>query len=160
MNSRVSGTVESRAAISATVISIALSLWVVTNTGCVDVDGGAVEVSWTVRTFEGNTTSCGAVGLERIRVCWQALETDASSLGQCREFACSASRGITKFAIVPGRTALFLEPVCSDGMLARNYQVPPPIVRVIKEGEVATLNQLLIVASTNRDCSAGQCTCP
>jgi hypothetical protein len=126
----------------------------------VDVSGGAVEVSWTVRTFDGDTTTCAAVGLQRIRVCWQALQTDASNLGQCREFDCEASRGITKFAITPGRTALYLEPICTDGMVARNYEVPPPIVRNIVEGEVATLNQLLIVATEDRNCDSGQCTCP
>jgi len=142
--------------------------------GCVEIDGGAVELSWTLRDFDGNRTDCGPSNIESVRVCWQglgdaglpaqsdcvAVATDAGFLEQFREFDCTASRGVTRFEIRPGRTALFVEPVCQGGVEPQGpFQVPPPIVREVKDGQVVTLNQLLIVVSNTASADQDR-TCP
>ncbi len=132
---------------------------------CVQVDGGAVELSWTLRTFEGNANTCLKSGVEMVRVCWIPLDVDGGSglqvcrRGQFREFPCDSSRGVTRFELPPGRNMLFLEPVCAGGVVAQNFQVPAPIVRDVEKGGVVTLDQLLIVATDVR-CSDARCSCP
>ncbi len=176
MNSFATGAVQRRSPGTARVIAIAFGALAALfgNLACVEINGGAVELSWTLRDFDGDTTNCGEQRIGSIRVCWQGLAGDAGLPGdvgcvavsteagfreQYREFDCLASRGVTRFEIPAGRTALFVEPVCNGGTPPQGpYQVPPPIVRVVEEGQVVTLNQLLIVV-TDKDTSADP-TCP
>jgi hypothetical protein len=143
---------------------------------CVDVDGGAIELSWTLRTFDGEVIAsnrdeaCRRARLESVRVCWQPLSAgvDAGEGRRCaaarsREFACGEDRGVTRFEVEPGPTAIWLEPLCVADLEPPEpgtYEVPAPIVRDIREGEVAALRALLIVATDgDQDCPPAGCTC-
>jgi hypothetical protein len=177
MNSAGRFAVERRTRKTAGVIAVALGvLWMLAGSvACVEIDGGAVELAWLLRDFEGEPNDCQSARIAEIRVCWQplggdaslpeqnecvALATDGGRVEQFREFDCGARRGVTRFEIPGGSTSFFVEPLCQDGALPPGpYQVPPPIVRTVTNGSVVTLNQLLIVAS-NEQCAEENCTCP
>ena len=129
--------------------------------GCVPVDGGAVELSWTVRTSNGEpirassgcTRTLGEDGVDdvlgEISLCARACTVILD--GQCvgdvtcpvRSWPCERLKGATRFEITAGRKELWIEVSCPDGSPA-NAVVPEPIVRDIADGEVTQLNAVLI----------------
>lgn len=146
------------------VIIVALGLAV---TGCVEVEGGAVEFSWTLRNFEGNpiaddpAESCGLVRIDRIRLIWESPPDNGELVLGNDDFDCEANRGVTGFVVPAGSQLLRIIPICEGDMLPQvhTYEVPPPILRDVQSGEVVTLNSLLVVAEAcgvqgaNSDCT-------
>lgn len=142
---------------------------------CVQVDGGAIELSWTLRTFDGDVIdsnreqACRRARIEDIRVCWRAAgaPVDAADARLCgrsssRRFFCGADRGVTQFEVPPGATSIWIEPICASGQPPQEgtFQVPAPIVREIRDGEVAALRALLVVATDgDQNCPEAGCTC-
>lgn len=102
-------------------------------------------------------------------MCWQRAgsRVDAGGGRLCaeersRRFACGDDRGVTQFEVEPGPTAIWIEPICESGELAEEgtYEVPAPVVREIRDGEVAALQALLVVATDgDRNCPPAGCTC-
>jgi hypothetical protein len=143
-------------------LALVVLVQAVTSVACVEVNGGAVELSWSVRTFDGVRVddSCDdgkhKVHLEKIRLAWRAVADGGDGAGMepdnWADFPCSDRRGITKFTVPPGEHLLWIVPVCAADAPVGNYQVPPPIVRAIHEGTVTTLDALLVVADES--------TCP
>lgn len=138
--------------------------------GCIEINGGAAELSWALRSVDGaSVETCGEVRIADVRLCWQAVEEGSASAvggecasGQRRDFPCGESSGITGFDLPSGETAFWIEPVCQDGgpAGAGTYQVPPPIVRNVEEGEIVSLSSLLLVVNPPGDgCPAAGCTC-
>jgi hypothetical protein len=138
--------------------------------GCIEIDGGAVELSWSLRSFDGDAVDgCGMADIQEVRLCWEHLPDGSVSVGggSCRSgarrtFPCSEYSGITGFQLDPGATAFWIEPVCDDGEPAdaETYQVPPPIVRNVEEGKIVSLNSLLLVVSPpGGECPPAGCTC-
>lgn len=132
---------------------------------CIEIDGGAVELSWSLRSFEGDQVeSCPEARIDEVRVCWQSI-SEGTSTGVCegsQSFPCGEENGVSGFEIDPGSTAFWIEPICIDGSPAEpgSYQVPPPIVRTVEDGNIVTLNSLLIVVTPFRDsCPDSGCTC-
>ena len=132
---------------------------------CVDINGGASELTWSLRTFEGERQrdSCSKAKISKVRLCWNEV-TNANTgcrPGKFREFDCEAETGVTLFEIEPGPTRFRIEPLCADGQVAaeNTYQVPPEIVRTVTEGEVVTLDALLIVVTDPDTCTGAECTC-
>jgi len=140
---------------------------------CVEVDGGAIELSWRLRNFEGSELSCTSANIGQVRVCWvplgdagsdveaecTTLRVDGGFVEWFRDFECGLKRGVTRFEVPSGPNAIFVRPICTDGTApVGDYQVPPPIVRNVERGGVVTLNQLLLVIEN--DCGAGRCACP
>ena len=124
------------------------------------MDGGAVELSWTVRSA-GDPYGCvreqGGGVVDRIgdiSLCARACTVIVD--GQCvgdvtcpvRSWPCERLMGATRFEIVAGRKELWIEVGCPDGTPA-NVVVPEPIVRDIADGEVTQLNALLIAVPAN-----------
>jgi hypothetical protein len=165
MNSHSRPSVEGRMPKSVAVITVAFGLLanLVGSTACVEIDGGAVELSWLVRDFDGEPNNCRTPGIDQIVVNWQALDSEMqpTEFRDVHPFSCSARRGVTGFDIPEGLTSLHIVPVCANtGQAAEGpYEVPPPIVRHVGLGEVVTLNQLLVVAS-DEECEGETCTCP
>jgi hypothetical protein len=145
-----------------------LLLLAMATAGCIDVEGGAAELSWSLRTFEGDgldSDACADLDMDRIRLCWTSLD-DAGAASGCRPGAsasweCERGSGVTGFVIPAGRTSFWIEPVCNDGVVARTttYQAPPPLVRQVFEGQVVTLNSLLLVVTNPKECQPPECTC-
>jgi len=131
-------------------------------TGCVDVDGGAVELSWSLRTPEGEPNNCVESRIERVRLCWAPTSGDPARVCEgSRTFQCTDARGFSRFEIDAGETAFWIEPLCADSLIVPDpatYEVPPPLLRSVSQGQVVTLNALLIVA-TDAECRTGFCTC-
>lgn len=139
--------------------------------GCVDVDGGAVELSWALRSFSGeNIATCAEGGIEEVQICWDLLgdgsapqelvcpPRDAGSSGAmvpgARVFDCSDKRGVSGFEVPAGNVLFWPRPLCADGQPPADgtYLVPPPVARTVESGQVVTLNALLIVlAPTTED---------
>lgn len=141
-------------------LAIAIFLAVIA-VACVEVNGGAAELSWTLRDFEGKPISdrgppCTITNIEEIRLNWKAVTDDTGNSlvpDDSTGFECDDNRGVTKFIIPAGRQMLWIEPVCPNETVAASYEVPPPIVRDVADGTVTTLDALLIVADP-------ACTCP
>lgn len=133
--------------------------------GCVQVQGGAIELSWSLRSFTGDPVDrCADSAIARIRVLWQA--DDGTSNPSFTDFACEDSAGVTGFEVPGGSTRVWVEPICTDGINASpgTFSAPAPIVRDVLVGAVVTLNSLLIVVSDNtkdatQQCLAAGCTC-
>jgi len=174
VNRRLWRAVQPRVLLAGCVIAIAAAT---TLPACVEVDGGAVELSWRLRDSTGGEEPdmCTVTRVGKIRICWIPLDADAGlpSQPQCtierldggfkelyRDFDCVEKRGVTRFEVPPGQNAFFVQPVCNDGRAPTGpYQVPPPIVRQVDSGAVVTLNQLLVIV-TPTDCQGDACTCP
>lgn len=136
---------------------------------CIEIDGGAAELSWSLRSQEGaSIETCAEVRVQQVRLCWEPAADGAvlGGGGECnsghRDFPCGESSGITAFNLDPGPTAFWVEPVCIDGESADagTYQVPPPIVRNVEEGQIVSLNSLLLVVNpADGECPPAGCTC-
>lgn len=145
-----------------------LPLWLLLAcSACIEIDGGAVELSWSLRDFDGDSVErCSDARVEDVEICWQPVGGSTPSVdigcrpGQRATFPCSEENGVSGFEIAPGPTAFWVHPLCRDGEPAADdtYQVPPPIVRTVEDGRIATLNSLLIVVSPE-DCPDAGCTC-
>ena len=128
--------------LAAVVVGMALS-------ACVAVDGGAVELEWTVRTEDALPTSCQTEAIATVSLCVQ--DCDQVTGGACTgaeicpyaSFSCDRLHGATGFTIPPGRKALRITATCADGRAAQ-ARVPEPVVRDVSEGNVTELNALLI----------------
>lgn len=129
---------------------------VATLVGCVDVNGGAVELSWSIRTVDGRALDdpCRVSGIARVRLDAEEVGV-AQPVRKFRSWSCGAFHGTTLFEIPEGTYSLSVVPLCGDGVTRADATVPAPIVRDVVEGEVAQLNALLIVVpATGNACEA------
>lgn len=139
-------------------LALAVALGAASGAGCVEVNGGAAELSWSLRTFDGaRSRECEHLRIGRIRLAWKAAAQSSSDPGTeptgapdgWQEFPCDDSRGVTDFSIPAGRQMLWIEPLCAGSAMPAavgHYEVPPPIVRTVQDGTVTTLDALLVVA--------------
>jgi hypothetical protein len=168
MNRRAIAAVQRRAArrLGARPIAAALlALVLACGSSCVEIDGGAVELSWALRDFAGESRNCESTGLGTVTLCWQPSDGGTSEFvcapETSRRFVCDVERGSTAFEVPPGPTALWIEVSCGQETTSADpgtYEVPSPVVRTVGEGEVVTLNSLLIVATPLQGCG-DRCTC-
>jgi hypothetical protein len=172
MNSRGRGPVEAALRLARPVTWALAVTAVIGSPACVDINGGAVELSWALRDFEGKDVGdCMGARLDEVAVCWQLVEDGSSSVGamcdadRSAAFACAEENGVSRFEIVPGSNAFWIEPRCTDGDPPDlgTYEVPPPIVRTVEDGRIVTLNSLLIVVApagvSGSPCPEAGCTC-
>lgn len=146
-----------------------LSLWIgLESVQCVAIDGGATELTWSLRTFGGESCrgekcGCDLAEIDKVRLCWNSVADGDSGCrpGQFRDFECREATGVTLFEIPPGSTKFNVLPLCADGLPAAlgTYQVPAEIVRTVQDGEVVTLDALLIVVTDPDECIGVVCTC-
>ncbi|MSP15650.1 MAG: hypothetical protein EXR73_03370 [Myxococcales bacterium] len=112
---------------------------------CVDVQGGAVELAWSLRRSDGVSsvqTDCASEHLAEVRL---RGESDDGASRFAESWACDRSYGTTLFAIAEGRYSLSIEALCPVTIEPARVVVPDPIVRDVVEGEVVNLNSLLIL---------------
>ena len=136
-----------------------------TVSACERVNGAAVDLSWSIRTFAGeHVEQCLDGRIDKIELQWRSVDAgEGSSPDDLVRFECENNRGVTRFVVGEGRQLFTIVPVCRDGAAPdpSTYNVPPAIARDLKEGEVATLDSLLIVVQ--RTCPPDRpeaCTCP
>ena len=130
--------------------------------GCTEATGGAVELSWALRSTTDNRIECADGRIAKIRLNWATPDTLRST-----SFLCKDNHGVTAFdlpVVEPERTvALSVTPECNDGKPAdpASYITPPPIVRQVSVGETITLDAvLLVVRIANCDPVNAPCVCP
>ena len=130
--------------------------------GCVAVNGGAIELAWTVRTTAADTADCDTQKIATVGL--YVAPCDDGGLEGCagpdapaspfQAFSCGRGRGSTDFSIAPGRKKIWIAAFCADGSAA-SVTVPEPILRDVAKGEVTELNALLIsVPSVGQACQS------
>lgn len=135
---------------------------------CVPVDGGAVELAWSVRDSSGRSAACERTStapafndaLGEVSLCARActVMVDGACVGDetcpIETWDCDRGRGTTRFEVTAGRKELWIRVTCRDGSAA-NVVLPEAIVRDIADGEVTQLNAILItVPATTAACSS------
>lgn len=123
--------------------------------GCDAAEGGAVDLSWTIRTTSALDIDCAQAGVEWVRLTWQVDGVTGS-----RRWRCSLSRAITEFEVPPGTALLTVEPVCASATAdPASYETPAPLARVIETGEAISLGAVVISVQVD-DCDQQPCFCP
>lgn len=162
VNTALDSSVERRVCGSRLIITTAtVILPLLMTSGCVQVDGGAVELSWSLLTFDGQPIvgdDCLGANIDRVRLNWDENPELEDRNHGFTDFECTAYRGITDFVITVEDPAtqppylLWIEPVCANNLVspAGTFEVPAPISRNMREGEVVTLNSLLIVTAVDQ----------
>jgi hypothetical protein len=168
-------------------LAVVLSLAVLSGAclgACVPMNGGAVEASWVLRTFDGRAiSSCGCSSPEIGRVRFVVAELTAQGLpgtdvcagrSDC-EFSCSRQSGATSFFIAPARYAISVAPlgVAGDSLVMAPspvldpptgadrptdpvVRVPAPILRDVVYGRPTQLDAIAIESSCATACNGEQ----
>ena len=149
--------------------------------GCADVHGGAVELSWKLKSASGATAnfiSCDGTGalldpngqhienisgrLVDIRLHWE----DASGVASYADFKCSANHGVTGFQLPPGDDFLWVSPICNTGgfvydaedVATNTYSAPAPEQRSVIAGDTISLGAVELVLEVS-SCGDQPCIC-
>lgn len=136
-------------------------------TGCSEVDGGAVELSWKLRAATGSTatflecnvptTPPGLAGTGRvthIRLDWEVDGNPGFD-----QWPCEDDHGVTGFELPEGTALLRVSPVCAAGAAAfETYTAPAPEQRNVIAGNTISLGgvELLLEVSS---CQERPCIC-
>lgn len=134
--------------------------------GCADVNGGAVELSWKLRSLTGATTTfldC-TITLEPtdqvVEVAKIQLDWDVEGELGVRTFDCEDDQGATQFEVPEGIALLRVTPICANDILPlpRTYNAPPPVQRNVIVGDTVSLGgvELLLEVSS---CDLQPCIC-
>lgn len=144
-----------------------------THTGCVQIDGGAIEASWVLRTFDGRaieTCDCSVPAVARVRFVVNAIDA-AGKIGAdiCAgqagcEFSCGSQRGATPFFVPAARYAIAVLALDATGTAvpegneSGTVRLQAPILRDVVFGQPAQLEAFAIVASCDAKCGGDQTT--
>ena len=131
--------------------------------GCSTIDGGAVELSWTLRPASSSdpdkfvdceSLKVGTGAVTRIRLDWT---NDADS--DHEEWSCGDSHGVTGFSLLPGATLFSVSPVCA-GKYAdpKSYIAPAIEERDVKVGDTVSLGAIELVVNVSY-CGDQPCIC-
>jgi len=134
--------------------------------GCVDVDGGAVELSWKLRPASSSLTDkfvdCesgfpGTGPVTRIRLDW-AMQDGTGRQGFA-SWRCSDNAGVTGFDLPEGNALLWVTPEC-EGSHAdpATYTAPAPQLRTVILGDTVSLGAVELVLQVSY-CGAQPCIC-
>lgn len=122
--------------------------------GCVPIDGGAVEARWVLRNVGGIAVSCDASEAQISAIRFELVPQDSGDdpcldERSCR-FPCDSGVGTTHFVIPEGRYAISLRPLDATGeplTTQDGIQVPAPIIREVRAGQITNLNANLIIVN-------------
>jgi hypothetical protein len=133
--------------------------------GCVSVDGGAVEGSWLVTTYDGRgigscTCTCPRVSKIRFQLVPTAGGADPCLGRASCQFSCDQRSGATRFDIPPGQYAISLVPVGIDGNDIANDEAADcragpgvaPEIREVVSGRVTGLDARVVLADCAPEC--------
>lgn len=114
--------------------------------GCTSVDGGAVELSWKLRSASGSLTDfleCSNVPtLEAIQLDWE-VGSDAKTA----RWPCELGHAVTGFDLPQGQALLSVKPVCTTGNVAASgtFVAPAPELRQVIVGNTISLGAVELV---------------
>ena len=142
---------------------------------CTKIDGGAVEISWVIRSDAGSAiTDCGCASPSIAKVKLNLLGVGGAINGlmpcadnaQC-EFPCARQTGSTAFNIPEThgseRYEVSLEARGSDGSPLLQVMTPAPILREVVRGQPTEVASIQLVAECATECqmnSSGVCSRP
>ena len=141
--------------------------------GCVQIDGGAIEASWVLRTFDGRAiTGCACASPQIARVRFTAVAIDATGQAQADicagragcEFSCASQRGATPFFVPAGRYAIAVAALTAEGHIpaqgeaSGEVRVPAPILRDVVYGQPTQLEAIAIEADCDPGCGGSSTT--
>jgi len=162
-------------------VRLVASLLALAATGCVSIDGGAVEASWNIQALDGRgiadcSCTCPQVAKVRFSVVPAAGGADLCAGRAACQFPCRSKHGATPFDIPTGDYAVSLVPVGADGQDLTGAVVQDgggtcsahsgvaPTLRTVGKGQLTQLNAVIIVADCAPVCggfdSAKVCTKP
>jgi hypothetical protein len=133
--------------------------------GCVEIKGGAVEVSWVVHANGRAITDCGCSDpvISKVRIQLEgrggAIEGTRPCDGrpEC-EFSCQRQTGATPFDIpVTHGDETYAVSVIAVGPAGNDLpavMTPPPILRTVLKGQPTEVNAFLLEAGCNSDCES------
>lgn len=131
--------------------------------GCIEVNGGAVELSWKLRPASSSLSDkfvdCdsgrdGTGPVTRIRLDWDVEGRDGFESWRCDD-----NHGVTGFDLPPGKALLWVTPEC-DGRLAdpSTYIAPAPEQRQVILGDTVSLGAVEVVVQVSY-CGQQPCIC-
>ncbi|HMF39362.1 MAG TPA: hypothetical protein VKQ32_01650 [Polyangia bacterium] len=136
---------------------------------CVKIDGGAVEISWVIRTDQGKAITdceCADPAIATVRLVLQGVDAQSNPIpsatpcagqAQC-DFPCARQTGATGFDIpqLPGgeQYAISVVPVGTDGVELSKMQVdrPASILREVIRGQPTEVGSMQLVAGCATAC--------
>jgi hypothetical protein len=134
--------------------------------GCVDVNGGAVELSWKLRAETGSDLTfldCvislaptnQVVEVSQIQLDWRV----GDEVG-VRRFLCNDEAGATKFEVPAGQAFLHVTPICPNNVVAdpATFSSPPPEQREVNVGDTVSLGAIEILVEVS-SCDLQPCIC-
>jgi hypothetical protein len=139
-------------------------------TGCVRIDGGAVEISWVVRSPEGRAITdctCAAPVISRVQLKLVGVGGDIAETTPCDgrpecAFPCQRQTGSTPFEINPGLAEsdgevpeyqISVTALGVDGATLFGVQSPAPILRSVVQGQPTEVEAFLLVTKCADYCS-------
>ena len=134
--------------------------------GCVDINGGAVEISWWVFTKDGHAiTDCACADPQIPYVRLNLVSDPGGDLEPCAgsdacRFSCHRKTGATPFVIPPGRYLMSLVAVGADGVDLPGVQSPSPQSRVVVSGQPTELEAYVLYANCAMRCNSSDITQP
>jgi len=142
---------------------------------CVKIDGGAVEISWVVRSKTGSAiTDCGCASpkIAKVRLKLVGMggaidgATPCDGQAQC-DFPCGRQTGATAFDIQEThgteRYAVSVVALGADGSELSEVMTPAPILREVVRGQPTEVESMQLVADCATEClmnSSGVCASP
>ena len=144
-------------------------------TGCVRIDGGAVEISWVVRSNDGkaiNDCGCSDPPITKVRLKLVGEGGDIAGTTPCEgqaqcEFPCQRQTGSTPFDIRETQAGEMYEisvaAVGLDESELTQVMTPAPILRTVTRGQATEVEAFLLVTQCSSDCSvntSGVCARP
>ena len=153
---------------------------------CVEIDGGAVEISWVIRSEAGSAiTDCGCADPEiaQVRLHLEGVDAAGNPIvdaagnpipgtrpcdgqAQC-DFPCARQTGSTPFNIREThgdeRYRVSLMAVGADGVDLLQVMRPAPILREVARGQPTEVESMQLVALCATECmmnSSGVCARP
>ena len=150
---------------------------------CVKIDGGAVEISWVIRSKSGSAiTDCGCssppIAKVRLRLTLVAgedggvVDAGAGAVMPCAgnaqcDFPCARQTGSTPFNIPEThgseRYEVSVVAVGANGSELPEVMMPAPILREVVRGQPTEVESMQLVADCATEClmnSSGVCARP
>jgi hypothetical protein len=125
---------------------------------CVKIDGGAVEISWVVRSAEGQAItdcSCANPVIAGVRLKLRGIGGDIDGATPCDgraqcEFPCQRQTGSTPFDIKETQAGEMYEisvaAIGTAGEALDEVMTPAPILRTVVRGQPTEVEAFLLVA--------------
>jgi hypothetical protein len=142
---------------------------------CVKIDGGAVEISWVIRSRAGSAiTDCGCASptIAKVRLKLVGVggaidgATPCAGQAQC-DFPCPRQTGATGFDIQETQGAeryeVWVVALGTDGSELPQVMTPAPILREVVRGQPTEIESMQLVADCATECqmsSSGVCAGP